>query len=122
MTPRSVTARLAAWSHGLRLADAPEAVRAAACRHLLDGLGCAVAPRGVGGSGAGGLLEFLHSSASPKQLHPGTASLNGVLAARLAAAGGSGPVSVVEGRYGVLAALSARPADADTITADLGER
>lgn len=66
---------------------------------------------GIAGSGAGGLLEFLSTGASTKQLHPGLASHTGVLAARLAAAGATGPESVVDGRYGVWAALSARSAD-----------
>ena len=77
---------------------------------------------GIAGSASGGLLEFLNTGASTKQLHPGTASLNGVLAARLAAAGATGPDSVLEGQYGVYAALSARPADVESVTAGLGQR
>jgi 2-methylcitrate dehydratase PrpD len=77
---------------------------------------------GIAGSASGGLLEFLNTGASTKQLHPGTASLNGVLAARLAAAGATGPDSVLEGQYGLYAALSARPADVDSVTEGLGQR
>jgi 2-methylcitrate dehydratase PrpD len=77
---------------------------------------------GIAGSASGGLLEFLNTGASTKQLHPGTASLNGVLAARLAAAGATGPDSVLEGQYGVYAALSARPADVASVTDGLGQR
>jgi 2-methylcitrate dehydratase PrpD len=77
---------------------------------------------GIAGSNAGGLLEFLSTGASTKQLHPGSAGLNGVLAARLAAAGATGPATVLDGPHGVFAALSARPADVAGIVADLGVR
>lgn len=77
---------------------------------------------GIAGSSAGGLLEFLSTGSSTKQLHPGSAALNGMLAARLAAAGASGPASVLEGDRGVYAALAARPADIAAVTAGLGER
>lgn len=77
---------------------------------------------GIAGSAAGGLLEFLNTGSSTKQLHPGMAALNGILAARLAAAGASGPSSVLEGDKGLYAALSARPADPGRILEDLGTR
>jgi 2-methylcitrate dehydratase PrpD len=75
---------------------------------------------GVAGSCASGLLEFLGTGAATKQLHPGMAAANGILAARLAAAGSTGPASVLEGRYGIFAALSARPVDIDSVTSGLG--
>ena len=77
---------------------------------------------GIAGSSAGGLLEFLTTGASTKQLHPGMASLNGQLAVRFAACGATGPETVLEGPHGVFAALSARPADIAGITAELGSR
>jgi 2-methylcitrate dehydratase PrpD len=77
---------------------------------------------GIAGSAAGGLLEFLNTGASTKQLHPGTAALNGILAARLAAAGATGPASVLEGDKGLYAALSARPADPARVVDGLGQR
>jgi 2-methylcitrate dehydratase PrpD len=77
---------------------------------------------GIAGSAAGGLLEFLNTGASTKQLHPGTSALNGILAARLAAAGATGPASVLEGDKGLYAALSARPADPARVLAGLGQR
>ncbi|MFI1464958.1 MmgE/PrpD family protein [Nocardia carnea] len=77
---------------------------------------------GIAGSAAGGLLEFLDTDADTKALHPGTATLNGILAARLAAAGATGPSSVLEGRRGLYAALSARDADIAVVTAGLGSR
>ncbi|HVB46686.1 MAG TPA: MmgE/PrpD family protein [Streptosporangiaceae bacterium] len=75
---------------------------------------------GIAGSAAGGLLEFLNTGASTKQLHPGTAALSGIIAARLAAAGASGPASVLEGDKGLFAALSARPARPGLILNGLG--
>jgi len=75
---------------------------------------------GIAGSSAGGLLEFLSTGASTKQLHAGFASMNGVIAARLAGAGASGPASVFEGPSGVYATLSARDADVRAVTRDLG--
>jgi 2-methylcitrate dehydratase PrpD len=77
---------------------------------------------GIAGSAAGGLLEFLNAGSSNKQLHPGMAAMNGIIAARLAAAGASGPAAVLEGDKGLFAAMSARPADIASITGGLGSR
>jgi 2-methylcitrate dehydratase PrpD len=75
---------------------------------------------GIAGSSSGGLLEFLATGASTKQLHPGLAAAAGLLAARLALAGADGPASVAEGRHGLYAALSGRAADPARVTRDLG--
>jgi 2-methylcitrate dehydratase PrpD len=75
---------------------------------------------GIAGSLASGSLEFLATGSDTKGLHPGLASANGVLAATLAAAGASGPDSVLEGEHGlyrVHAGIDVDPAD---VTADLG--
>ncbi len=77
---------------------------------------------GIAGSSAGGLLEFLATGSSTKQLHPGLASHAGILAARLAAAGADGPDSVIEGERGLYAALADGHADPALVTADLGVR
>ncbi|WP_459546070.1 MmgE/PrpD family protein [Nocardia sp. X0981] len=77
---------------------------------------------GIAASSSGGLLEFLDTGANTKTLHPGSAGLNGVLAARLAVAGAVGPESVLEGRRGLYRTLADRDADADAILAGLGER
>lgn len=77
---------------------------------------------GIAGSSSAGLLAFLDDGSSTKQLHPGLASLNGVLAARLAAAGASGPAAVFEGPRGVYAGLSVRPAEPELIVEGLGSR
>ena len=77
---------------------------------------------GIAASGAGGLLEFLHTAASTKQLHPGLAVHSGILAARLAAAGATGPESALDGDYGLFAALAARRPDREALVAGLGLR
>lgn len=61
---------------------------------------------GIAGSQAGGLLAFLATGASTKQLHPGFASQSGIIAARLAAAGATGPNTVFDGPHGVYEALA----------------
>ncbi|SNY66760.1 MmgE/PrpD family protein [Paractinoplanes atraurantiacus] len=73
---------------------------------------------GIAASGAGGLLEFLHSPAGTKQIHPGTAVANGILAARLAAAGATGPAGALDGEYGLFRALTGRSPDRDVLTGD----
>ena len=77
---------------------------------------------GIAGSASGGLMEFLDTGADTKLLHPGMAGMNGVLAARLAAAGASGPESVIEGNRGLYRTLSAHDAEPDTVVRGLGER
>jgi 2-methylcitrate dehydratase PrpD len=111
-------------ARGLHATHVAGTLSAATAAGRLLGLapGTLVDALGIAGSASGGLLEFLDTGSSTKQLHPGTASLSGVLAARLAAAGGSGPASVLEGRYGIWAALSAKPADPASVLDGLGER
>lgn len=77
---------------------------------------------GIAGSQAGGLLAFLSTGASTKQLHPGMASQAGVIAARLAAAGASGPANVFEGPYGLYDALAGGEGDPTLIVTGLSER
>ncbi|OZD49368.1 MmgE/PrpD family protein [Rhodococcus sp. 06-1477-1A] len=77
---------------------------------------------GIAGLSSSGLLEFLDTDADTKALHPGSASMNGVLAARLAAAGATGPSSVLEGRRGIYAALTDRPTNFAALTEGLGSR
>ncbi len=97
---------------------------AAAVAARLMGLDAATTTHalGIAGSGSGGLLEFLTTGASTKQLHPGAAAMTGILAARLAAAGATGPSTVLEGPHGIYAALSARDADIESVVRDLGTR
>ncbi|MFD0475548.1 MmgE/PrpD family protein [Nonomuraea thailandensis] len=68
----------------------------------------AVHALGIAGSQAGGLLEFLSTGADTKRLHPGLAAHAGILAARLARAGATGPGTVLEGEHGLYGALLGR--------------
>ena len=82
----------------------------------------ATAALGIAGSSSGGLLAFLGTGASTKQLHPGLASHAGVLAARLAAAGATGPETVFDGPHGLYDALATGTVDRGSIVEGLGER
>lgn len=81
-----------------------------------------IAALGIAGSSAGGLLAFLATGASTKQLHPGLASHAGILAARLAAAGASGPETVLDGPHGLYDALVTGPVDRASVVEGLGSR
>jgi 2-methylcitrate dehydratase PrpD len=77
---------------------------------------------GIAGSTSAGLLEFAHSGngAMVKRLHLGRAAEGGVLAARLAAEGFTGPSTVLEGRAGFLKAFC-NESDLAELTRGLGE-
>src|SRR5947199_2174111 len=95
---------------------------AVACGHLLgldaDQMGNVI---GVAGSLAGGLLEFAKGDGGMvKRLHLGRASEAGVLAASLAAAGFTGPRTVLEGEFGFLKVFCTAY-DTAELTKGLGE-
>ena len=58
---------------------------------------------GIAGSQASGVMEFVHEGATVKALHAGWPAHAGLLAARLAEAGMTGPSSVFEGAHGFYA-------------------
>lgn len=60
-----------------------------------------VAAQGITGSQAAGILEAYSDGTWSKTLHPGWAAHAGIVAARLAEAGFTGPGSVYDGRYGL---------------------
>ena len=78
---------------------------------------------GIAGSFASGLFECLADGSTTKQTHAGWAAQAGIVAARLAAHGTTGPMTVFEGSRGVYAALgdTQEPQLADQL-ADLGQR
>lgn len=76
---------------------------------------------GIAGSQASGLMEYLADGSQTKPLHAGWAAHAGIVAAALAAHGASGPGSVLEGRFGLLASHVGE-FDAAALTAGLGER
>src|SRR5947209_20016632 len=95
---------------------------AVACGHLLglDAERMANA-LGLAGSLAGGLLEFAKGDGGMvKRLHLGRASEAGVLAASLAAAGFTGPRTVLEGEFGFLKVFCTEY-DTAELTKGLGE-
>lgn len=77
---------------------------------------------GIAGSLSAGLLAFSKAAGSGevKRLHLGRAAESGVLAARLAMNGFSGPETVLEGRFGFLETYC-READPILLTRGLGE-
>ena len=56
----------------------------------------------------------------PKQFHPGWSGLSGVIAARLAAEGATGPSSILEGQYGLFRAYADKAVEPSSVTDDLG--
>jgi 2-methylcitrate dehydratase PrpD len=76
----------------------------------------------IAASMGAGILEANRTGGTVKPVHCGWASHGGVIAAELAAAGLTGPPTAVEGRFGWLMAFCGERADADAITAELGER
>jgi len=75
---------------------------------------------GSAGTQAAGLWEFLVECAMSKQLHPGKAAMNGLLAALLAKEGFTGARRILEGDKGFFRATS-KNFDEDKCTADLGK-
>jgi 2-methylcitrate dehydratase PrpD len=78
---------------------------------------------GIAGSLSCGLLAFTKSEqgAMVKRLHLGRASESGILAARLASAGYTGPETVLDGKFGFLE-VYCRNGDPNLLTAGLRER
>ncbi len=58
---------------------------------------------GIAGSQASGVMEFVHEGATVKALHAGWPAHAGLLAARLAEAGMTGPSNIFEGAHGFYA-------------------
>src|SRR6185312_1743800 len=77
---------------------------------------------GIVGSFAGGLFEYLSDGSATKPMHAGWAAQAGIYAAQLSAAGGSGPATVIEGRFGVLFSHTGDTSQAAAICAGLGDR
>lgn len=85
----------------------------------------AASAMGIAGSQAGGIFEFLSNGSNVKALHPGWAAHSGLWAASCAAGGMTGPLTVLEGRFGLYAAYAGdtqAPARLSDALADLGQR
>jgi 2-methylcitrate dehydratase PrpD len=80
-----------------------------------------VAALGIAGTQGSGLAEWRAGSSWIKRLHPGRAAQSGLLAARLAAEGFTGPATIFEGPGGFLQAFAAEgPIDPEALTRKLG--
>jgi 2-methylcitrate dehydratase PrpD len=78
---------------------------------------------GLAGSQAAGTLEFLTDGTWAKRIHAGWAAHSGVVAARLAAAGFSGPRGTFDGRFGLYRThLGEGGWDITALTGGLGAR
>jgi 2-methylcitrate dehydratase PrpD len=77
---------------------------------------------GIAASMGAGLLEANRTGGTVKRVHCGWAAHAGVVAAQLAAAGITGPATVLEGRFGFFAAFCDGQADLAVVVDGLGER
>jgi 2-methylcitrate dehydratase PrpD len=84
-----------------------------------DGIEAAI---GIAASMGAGLLEANRAGGTVKRLHCGWAAHAGLVAAQFAAAGVTGPPTVLEGRFGFFNALCEGRVDLEAVVADLGER
>jgi len=76
---------------------------------------------GIAGTQASGLTEWRADGSWIKRLHPGRAAQSGVLAARLAAEGFTGPATILEGANGFINAFGyGEPLDVEAMTRGLG--
>ncbi len=76
---------------------------------------------GIAGTMATGSLEYLGDGSWTKRLNPGWAAHAGIVAARLAAAGFTGPATVFDGRFGLLHSHTSAPFRA-ALLAELGDQ
>jgi 2-methylcitrate dehydratase PrpD len=111
------------YARGFHPTSVCGAFGAAAAAARLLGLDAARATCALGivGSFASGLFEYLSDGSQTKPLHAGWAAQAGVQAALLAEAGASGPASVIEGRFGLIASHTDSRPQADSVTDALGE-
>jgi 2-methylcitrate dehydratase PrpD len=96
----------------------------AAAAALLLGLdaGGVMHAMGIAVSMAGGVIEANRTGGTVKRIHCGWAAHAAICAARLAAAGITGPPTALEGRFGFFRAYLDGRYDAAAIDAELGER
>ena len=82
-----------------------------------------VAACGIAGSQASGILEAYSDGTWSKTMHAGWAAHAGIVAAKMAAAGFTGPATIIEGRFGLLRSHvpSDQTLDLSAITAGLGK-
>jgi len=84
-----------------------------------EGIGHAL---GIATSMGSGIIEGNRAGGSVKRMHCGWAAHAGIIAAQMAAAGFTGPVSALEGRFGFYQAFCGGAFDPRELTDGLGER
>lgn len=111
-------------ARGAQVTAVAGAIGAAAAASRVMGLDQArtCAAIGIAGSQASGLLAFLSDGSSVKALNPGWAAHSGLIAARLARGGMTGPADILEHRFGPMQVFGADPAGLETALDDLGTR
>ncbi len=84
-----------------------------------EGIGHAL---GIAASMGSGIIEGNRAGGSVKRMHCGWAAHAGIVAAQMAAAGFTGPVSALEGRFGFYQAFCGGVFDARELVDGLGDR
>lgn len=109
-------------ARGFQVTAVAGAIGAATAAALINGLteDQTMAAIGIAGSQASGLMEFLAAGASVKALHPGWAAHTGLVAVALAQGGMTGPDSILEGRFGVMAGFAGLPDAGAALAAQMG--
>ena len=110
------------FEHGLHATSICGALAAAATAATLMGLDADVVGHAIAiaCSMGAGLLEANRTGGTVKRIHCGWAAHSGIAAAELARAGLTGPLTVMEGRFGFLQATCGDRADAGWLTRGLG--
>jgi 2-methylcitrate dehydratase PrpD len=113
-------------SHGFQATSVAGPFGAALAAGLVHGLAeePLTSALGIAGSQCAGLFEFLKAGSTSKWLHGGWPALSGIAAVEFAAAGMTGPDTVLEGERGVGAAFARRTDAREALNgaiADLGE-
>lgn len=94
---------------------------AASARILRLDAGQMLAALGIAGSFSGGLWAFIHDGSQSKKLHSGRAAEGGLMAARFARQGITGPAKLFDDVWGgFLKTLAAQTAQPPALDADLG--
>ncbi|MCM3882910.1 MmgE/PrpD family protein [Frankia sp. R82] len=106
--------------HATAICGAVAGAVAAAMLAGLDAEGVAHAA-GIAASMGSGLLEANRTGGTAKRVHTGWAAHSAIVASELAAAGLTGPPTVLEGRFGFFQAWCGDQAVPQRVTAGLGE-
>lgn len=111
------------FEHGQHATAICGTVGAAAAAAKLYGAGAAdiMSAMGIAASQASGVIEANRTGGTVKQLHCGWSAHAGVIAARLASLGITGPPTVFEGRFGFFRAFLHREPFADEVREQLGD-